>query len=176
MTVRPHPCPAPAPQWWASTNEEILTTGPLDTRECIIAEALDQGDFQEIEPDGYDLKKPHYAPENQALTGWKAGIWVGRYQRRHIDLSKWFDGEAWIEQLFERMDDEDGADESGDNHPLDELTSADIAALQESVRLAIWHWQHRRQIKLQAYYMNLVSGGEMEVVPHPDNETEETAA
>lgn len=169
MNDRPHPCPAPKPQWWASRDEEILTTGPLDTREDAINEALFQGDFNEIEPEGYDFSMPLDAPENKTRTDWKAEIWVGQYRRRHIDLSKWFDADAWVEDLTDRMDDENGADENGDHHPLEELTKADIAALEESVRLAIWHWQHRRQIKLCAYYMDLVSGGECEVLPHPEN-------
>ncbi len=169
MQTRPHPCPAPEPQWWASQDEESLTVGPLDEREDVIAEALGQGDFKEIEPDGYDFSKGYDHPDNKALTGWKAGIWVGQYQRNHVDLSKWFVADAWIDNLFDQMDDENGGDEDGSNHPLEELSKEDIATLEESVRLAIWHWQHRRQIKLRAYSMNLISGGDFVTLPHPEN-------
>lgn len=163
----PHPCPAPGPGWWASRDEETLTEGPFDTFEDALSEALGQGCYQEIEPEGYDFSLPIGDPANENLTGWKAGLYVGLYQQRHINLADWFDVDRWLEDLEEgRLIDEYGADEQGDNRPLHELTPDDKLALQESVRLAIWHWQHRRQIKLRCWYMD--GSSKFITVPHPE--------
>ena len=164
----PHPCPAPEASWWAGNSDEgPMYAGPLPSRDCAIQEALDQGDFQEIEPEGYDFSKPCNHPDNQG--DWSAGVFVGKYRQRHANLAKWFDADRWVEDITDQMDDEWGADENGDNHPLDEISKDDIKALQESVRLAIWHWQNRRELKLKAYWMTLVEGGDYETMPHPEN-------
>lgn len=166
MKGKPHPCPPPPPGWYAGRDEETLSEGPFDTREDAIAEALAQESFAEVEPDGWDYLLPFHHPHNQALTGWKAYIFAGQFGRRHLDLSDFFDAAVWLEDLQDRVL-EDESDENGERHPLDDLTVEDIRSLEESVRLAIWHWQHRRQIQLRCYWMHSFGPYESVTVPHP---------
>lgn len=150
-----HPCPPPSLGWYAGRDEEIMNVGPFDTRQDAIEEALAEGYFQEVEPEGEH--------------GWRAQICVMQGSARHINLSNWFDAQDWLYVVQDRMDDQNGGDESGENHPLEELTDEDIQALEASVRSAIWHWQHRRQIKLKAWYLNC-KFDEFVSVPHPSGE------
>lgn len=155
--VTAHPCPPPAPKWWASQSEEHLGSGPCDTKEAAIEEALHAGDYTEIDPDDDN-------PE------WRASMWVGEYQNKHVDLSKYFDAQSFIEQTYEPIDENgEGADEDGERHPLEELSSEDISALETAVRSAIWNWQHSREIPLKSFWVEAVSGHEPVTVPHPDN-------
>jgi len=40
--------------WWAGRDESVLAVGPLPTKEAAVQEALDQGEFDEIEtPEGW---------------------------------------------------------------------------------------------------------------------------
>lgn len=152
-----HPCPAPDFEFWFSRSEE----GPFhpggNTIEDAVTEALCQGDFQEIDPDD-----DH--PE------WRAGVFIIIARPRHVDLSKWFDAERWVEDLMERTEDE--CDESGDCHPLEGMDLADQKALQAAVRNAIWHWQNRRALPLNAYWLETQGTARFETRPHPENKSD----
>lgn len=137
---RTHPCPPPEPAWWAGRSEEPLEVGPCATREEAILE---------IEPDDE-------SPE------WRAGIFVGLYRQRHINLAKYFDATRWIEWIADDFEDEDGPDENGDRHPLEEITLQDAQDLEACIRSAIWHWQNRRQKPLKTYWLDCVSYSEIE--------------
>jgi|GEM_PF-1959468 len=154
-----HPCPPPEPKWWASMSEERLGSGPCDTKEAAIGEALGEGEFSEIDPDDEN-------PE------WRASMWVGEYQSKHVDLSKYFNAQNFIDEAYEPIDENgEGADEDGERHPLEELSSEDIAALETAVRQAIWKWQNTRNLKLKSWWVDVVSGPEIVTAPHPNNET-----
>lgn len=156
-----HPCPPPASKWWASRGEERLGSGPCDTKEEAISEALSAGDFMEIDPDD---KHPE----------WRASMWVGEYQSKHVDLSIYFDAQSFIDNSYEAIDENgEGSNEDSENHPLEELTKEDIEALQIAVRSAIWEWQHTRKIPLKSFWVEAVSGHEPITVPHPENEQSE---
>lgn len=153
-----HPCPPPEPKWWASQSEERLGSGPCDTKHAAIAEALAEGEFSEIEPDDEN-------PE------WRAAMWVGLYQHKHVDLSKYFNAQTFIDEAYEPIDENgEGADEDGERHPLEELSSEDIEALETAVRSAIWNWQHTRKLPLKAWWVEAVSGHEPVTVPHPNSD------
>ncbi|MDE4303988.1 hypothetical protein PXK30_03575 [Phaeobacter gallaeciensis] len=153
-----HPCPPPEPKWWASMSEERLGSGPCDTKEGAIAEALHAGEFIEIDPDD----------EN---PDWRVSMWVGEYQHKHVNLAQYFDAKRFIDDAYEPIDENgEGADEDGERHPLEELSTDDIEALESAVRQAIWTWQHDRKIPLKSWWVEAVSGHEPVTLPHPNND------
>jgi hypothetical protein len=154
----PHPCPPPAPSWYYGPDDERLEAGDFATKEDAIAEALGQGCYREDEPDGE--------------TGWTATMYVGVYQPKHVNLARWFrdaDLEYWLECRAEDIDCEGlGADEDGNHSPFDDVTEQDKAALLESIQLAIYHWQARRQLKMRSYYLDSAGPSDYVTVPHPN--------
>jgi hypothetical protein len=157
--TKPRPLPVdPGPfTWWVSTDQERWTPGG-DTREIAIDEAINQGDYIEIEPE---------APGEP----WRAGFFVGQYRKRVVDLSLFFDAKNWIERLYDEMDEELGYDEFGENHPLDQITDDENRALESSVRSAIWHWQTRRDLRLSPHWLEEAPGTKDEwvTVPLPED-------
>lgn len=154
--TRPHPCPPPPAAWWASFDGgEAYRIGPFDTREDVIAEAVEDGD-------GWTGRDGENPPRH-VFT-------IARCQSLHVDLSKKFDAEDWLERLYDDMQDEEGSDECGDYHPLESITDEDRRDIQESVRLALWHWQERKQKKLRGYWFGLVTDEEKVVVLAEDDD------
>jgi len=159
MTDRGNTPPvAPEPfSWWISRDGEAWEPTGCDTREAAIDEAMGRDFGIEIEPD-----KPG--------EPWRAGFYLGRYRKRVLDLSLYFDAEEWLSSLYDQMCDEDGPDEDGDHHPLDEITPDDQRGLEACVRSAIWHWQARRGLKLSPWWLEQEPGDRDEwvTVPLPD--------
>lgn len=155
---RPLPVDPEFWQWWISRHEEGPWEPAGKTREIAIDEALDQDVFMEIEP-------------RQEGQPWRAGFYVCLCRRRTLDLSRWFDVHEWLDEMYEQIDEENGGDENGENHPLDELTPADKAALGESVRSAIWHWQNRRGLRLSPYWLDMYGAPEWVTVPLPPEDS-----
>jgi hypothetical protein len=145
--VNDHPCPS-TPAWFASYNEENYQIGPCDTEDDARSEAQDAADDDDT-PYAVALCTPN-----------------------HIDLSKWFDADRWLNDLIDVMDDDNGANEDGDNHPLEEITAALTADLQASIRSAIWHWQNRKGLKLKAYWFKDCRTVGEPVMPTPQPEGE----
>jgi len=139
--------------WWVSRDAERWEPA-TDTREGAIAEAVGQDLGVEIEPE-----KPG--------DPWRMGFYVGRYRKRVIDLSQYFDADDWITRLYDQMCDEDGSDEDGDHHPLDELSPQDRRDLEACVRSAIWHFQNRRGVKLSPWFLEQAPGNRDEWVTVP---------
>ena len=146
--TREHPCPPAFYTWWVARAEE----GPWhDTRiladqeggrEAAIEEALATGHYEKLDPEDYG-EPP------------RASMFIIPARRRHHDLSRWFCANEWLQRIADDMDDDgEGGDEDGENGPLDDLTSDDIRSLEASVRSAIWHWQHRRQLPLRAFFFD----------------------
>lgn len=162
MNRKPLPVEPEPFSWWISRDAERWEPTGCDTREGAIDEAMGQDFGVEIEPE--DPGQP-----------WHAGFYIGQYRKRVLDLSVYFDAMDWLDRLYDQMCDEDGPDESGDHHPLDELSPADQRDLEACVRSAIWHFQNRRGLKLSPWFLEQAPGtrDEWVTVPLPD-ETSET--
>ena len=160
MTVEHrHPCPAGDYEWYVSRSDDgpWLPAGP--TRETAISEALGQEDYFEVEP-----TDEH--PE------WRVAFMMCRARPYHVDLSRKFDADDWLDWVGDQFEDEEGGDEYGDRHPLEGLSTDDIKSLEESVRSAIWHWQNRRGLPLRSYWLDMKGAYEEVVMPHPENSDE----
>ncbi|WP_296763768.1 hypothetical protein [Sediminimonas sp.] len=151
-----HPCPAGEYTWWAAAHEE----GPFSDTNCTnkdeaIREAVHIGAVQEL-------------PPHKDGDPWEFGAYIGWARHNHVNLSGYFDAEDWIDRLGDHMEDEDGPDENGCNHPLEDVSGDDVRALGEAVRSAIWHWQNRRAIKCKSYWLDMPFGLEWVRVEYPD--------
>lgn len=153
LPVEPEPF-----QWWYSRDEEGPWEPGGDTREIAISEALGTDTYVELPPGELDDQ-----PE------WMVGFYVCRMRRRVLDLSQYFDAADWLADIGDQMTDEDGPDEDGDHHPLEGLTRDQVASLDESVRLAIWHWQQRHGLKLSPWYLESQGQAEWVLLPHPNS-------
>lgn len=132
-----HPNPG-AWAWYAAFDGgEHYTVGPCDTQAAAVIEAVIDGTGEYTDDD----------------VNWRTSFIVAECQENHADLASWFDAADWLNGIREQMDEDAcGADEEGENHPLDTLTDAQVASLEASVRLAIRHWQARHGLPLRSYY------------------------
>lgn len=154
---RPLPVEPEPWQWWVSRYEEGPWHPAGPTREIAIDEAIGQDECVEVEPD-----------EDDPTQTWKAGFYLCQCRRRVIDLSTYFDADEWLSGVAENMDaNEDGSDDNGDYHPLEDLTDDDMLALEECVRTAIWHWQNRRGLCLSPWWLDMKGNPEWVTVPLP---------
>lgn len=145
--IKQHPCPSGDFTWWFGRCEEgPFTDAETIDKETAIAEAIGQDCIQEIVPDGPGLP-------------WRAGFYLAWARRRHVRLDRYFDAHEWIDRTAEQMEDEDGSDEDGNNHPIDDVGKEDIRALEACVQSAIWHWQNRRAIPCRACYLDMLHSG-----------------
>lgn len=118
-----HPLPPEPEAWYAGRNDEELTVGPCDSREEVISEAISSGVIHELDDD-------------------TSVVHIGKFTKQRVNLAKYFDAERWLDDARERMDENDeGCNEDGDHHPIDEVSKADTADLEKAVRQAIWLWQ-----------------------------------
>jgi len=148
MNYRKHPMGEAELGWWAGYNEEWFNFGPEATREDAIAAAVeDCGCEQEVD-DGV----------------WEHHICITRDANYRCNLAMKFDADDWLERVGDGMEDEEGPDENGDRHPLEEIGDEDRAALEECVRSAIWHWQQRRGLVLKGPWFTGRGGPTEQVV------------
>lgn len=144
-----HPLPLEPAAWYAGRDEEVLPIGPCDSREQVISEAISSEVWSEND-DGTCV------------------IFIGKYVKQRVNLSKYFDAEDFLERTSERMDDNgDGSNEDGDHHPINEISGADTADLEIAVREAIWKWQRDKGLQLKCWWMDSVGGEEVVTVPLP---------
>lgn len=156
-----HPNPGKWAWYAAFDGGEHFPVGPCSTRGAAIIEAVIDGSGEYTE-DG----------EN-----WRTRFVVAECQENHVDLASWFVAEKWLGSISERMDEDAcGADEDGENHPLDTITEELLASLEASVRLAIRHWQARHSLPLRSSYF-AGSGNHRKIdIPIKSAETREEAA
>ncbi|PNW65565.1 UNVERIFIED_CONTAM: hypothetical protein BEN50_22250 [Euhalothece sp. KZN 001] len=163
MARRNKPLPVdPGPfSWWISTDGERWEPTWCDNLNDAIIKAIEREFGVDIEP-----KTPD--------GPWRRGFYMARYRKRVLDLSEYFDAHEWIERLYDQMCDEDGPDEDGDHHPLDELSQQDQRDIEACVRSAIWHFQNRRGLKLSPWHLEPAPGTREEwvIVPLPDDVSE----
>ncbi|MFT5343792.1 MAG: hypothetical protein ACI9BH_003016 [Paracoccaceae bacterium] len=147
-----HPCPGTW-SWWASNGDgESFTIGPCATREIAIDQAYVSGGGGYTDADG----------------NWRASFLVAECRENHVDLARWFDVERFLEDAWDQMDDNDcGANEDGDRHPLEEIDSKAQADLQACIRSTIRHWQDRKGLKLRSYWFAEIRHAEQIDQPVP---------
>jgi len=131
-----HPYPGKW-QWYATIDEEHYTVGPAPTREAIIAEAKGDSLGEDQDQDGT----------------WHLRFMIAECQENNVDLAKFFDVNRWLENIGQIMDDNMcGANEDGDNHPLEEIDKEQQEDLQTRVRATIRQWQKDNGLRLKSYW------------------------
>lgn len=136
MTDEIHPFPGDW-HWYASFDGgEHCTVGPCADRDEAIALAIEDGSG-EYEKDGV----------------LRASFVIVRAKENNQDLARWFDLDRWLEDVAVVMDDNGcGADENGDQHPLDEITSDQQKDLDRRIQQTIRSWQKEHGLKLRSYW------------------------
>lgn len=154
--IDPTPFPTPL-KWWICGPDEGGCQGPFDTREAAHA----AGEAERLGED-------EHAPGE-----WRLRFTAFQARATHVDLARYFDAERWVETAHDAIDEDDvGADEWGERHPLEELSSRDIADLEASVRSAIRHWQERKGLRLKSSWLSDCAAHE-EVTIRLDEEDED---
>lgn len=110
--------------WWAGSNDECFSIGPVSDREGAIAEGRDawSGDGFYI----VEAKKPE-----------------------NLKLSAYFDADTFVENADENAWEDHGNPDGGD--PIFDITNSQRADLLVSVRAAIDTWQDRHSLKFQGW-------------------------
>lgn len=148
-----HPFPGKW-QWWGSYDGgEHMLVGPAASRDAIIKCIKDD-------------RLGEYKAEDGT---WRIKALIGEYQENTQDLASWFEAERFVEDAAERMEDNNcGADDTGERHPVDEITPEQMADLESCVRASIRAWQKRNGLKMRSYWFKDSRNEECIDVPHPN--------
>lgn len=154
-----HPCPPGPYKWWYSRNEEDDWQLGGFTPEDAFNEALGQEEYTELEP---DEDHPY----------WRVGVYVCQARPYHMNLSKEFHADRWLEdkQDYWEENPETCSDEDGERGPLEHVTPELVASLEASVRLAIWHWQNRHGLALSSWALDFKGPTKFLTARHPEGD------
>ncbi|WP_298983464.1 hypothetical protein [uncultured Roseibium sp.] len=148
-----HPMPG-AWHWWASYDSgDIFSIGPFDSRDEVFQAVIEDrcGEYKTKDGD------------------WRISALIAECKFGNVDLALYFDEDRFLEDAWERMDDNNqGSNEDGDCHPLEGLSTECKRDLEASVRSAIRSWQKRHELPLKSYYFASTRNEENIDVPHPD--------
>lgn len=98
-----------------------------------------------------------YPDRDSAAASAEPGDMIAECLPNHMNLSRWFDVDRWLDDTRDRLEDadEDSPDEDG-HHPLDDLTKEQTSSLQVTIRAAIDEWQQRYGLSLRTYWLRAV--------------------
>ena len=116
-------------EWFATQSEDYYPCGPFKRKR-----------------DAVEAGKEYFGSES---------FMVIKTLAKNIDLSTLFNlREHFINaDLYYMLDeDDDGGDELGNNHPLDEPTRVEWKELEAEIKQTIKKWQRRNRLKLRSYY------------------------
>lgn len=137
-TGNDHPFPGDW-YWWASDDGGVwFRVGPLRSRDSVIQHGLVEG-LGETRTDTGELR---------------ARFTICEARENNVDLARFFDVERWLEDTAWRMDDDYcGSDQDGNQHPLEQIGTAEQADLGHSVQATIRAWQRRHGLKLRPPFL-----------------------
>lgn len=142
-------------KWWGGYNEEICVYGPCDTKEEVIAEAIDDrmGEFQD--EDG----------------NWKIGVHVAEARNDPIRLADWIEADRLLERADEDIYESDRVSSDYDDcGPIISCTHEQEKDLQDRIKAACDEWQAAHGLVFTVCTFSHTRNHEYVVVPHPDPE------
>lgn len=119
-------------QWWASADEEFYRVGPCDTKEQVIACAVDE----EL---GYHEK------EDTA----SCRFYVTEARQDLLRIADWIDAEGIVERAEDAIYDSDRACSEFDDGPIFDMTPDQEKDLIARIRKACDEWQDAHRLRFQ---------------------------
>ncbi len=139
-------------KWYGGHNEEVCVYGPCDTKEEVIAEAIDDrmGEFED--EDG----------------NWKIGVHLVEARNDPIRLSEWIAADRLIEQAEEDLYESDRVDSEYDSYgPILKCTPEQEKDLEARVKESVDRWQEHHGLVFTVRTFSHTRNHDYVAVPHP---------